>query len=72
MAPVDNNSSVSHGHACMFSYSESSVCETPVLHFIHNTLVKNYFKNMGGGGGREGGQGEKNAESHTMKIEKAM
>lgn len=70
MTPVDNNSSVSHGHACMFSYSESSVCETPVLHFIHNTLVKKYFKNMGGG--REGGQGEKNAETHTMKIEKAM
>lgn len=53
MAPVDNNSSVSHGHACMFRYSESSVCETSVLHFIHNTLVKKYLKNlknMGGGG----------------------
>lgn len=56
MAPVDNNSSVSHGHACMFRYSESSVCEASVLHFIHNTLVKNYFKNMGGG---EGGKGDK-------------
>lgn len=53
MTPVDNNSSVSHGHACMFRYSESSVCETSVLHFIHNTLVKKYLKNlknMGGGG----------------------
>lgn len=53
MAPVDNNSSVSHGHACMFRYSESSVCEASVLHFIHNTLVKKYLKNlknMGGGG----------------------
>lgn len=40
MAPVDNNSSVSHGHACMFRYSESSVCETFVLHFIHNTQGK--------------------------------
>lgn len=55
MAPVDNNSSVSHGLACMFRYSESSVCETSVLHFIHNTLVKKYLKNlknMGGGGGQ--------------------
>lgn len=52
MAPVDNNSSVSHGHACMFSYSESSVCETSVLHFIHYTVVNKYFKNMGGGGNK--------------------
>lgn len=53
---VDNNSSVSHGHACMFRYSESSVCETSVLHFIHNTLVKKYLKNLKNMGG--GGQGK--------------
>lgn len=67
MAPVDNNSSVSHGHACMFRYSESSVCETSVLHFIHNTLVKKYLKNLKNMGG--GGQGKQNAETHAMKIE---
>lgn len=67
MAPVDNNSYVSHGHACMFRYSESSVCETSVLHFIHNTLVKKYLKNLMNMGG--GGQGKQNAETHAMKIE---
>lgn len=48
---VDNNSFVSYGYVCMFSYLELLVCEIFVFYFIYNILVKKYFKNMGGGDG---------------------